>query len=158
MKYLDIDVHHGAGSSIQYTRLFALLLQLSLKAFPTFSGISMIPVTDLWLLWWASLILYLKFLSNKISFLWLKKRNIKTSIQLQFNSYWSAHFCSSCLKQIAKVLRPVVLGIILCASHGRTFSLIHGYSAPLEIYKHLEHHEESGNSKNWFLFYIWLLI
>ncbi|RZC89683.1 hypothetical protein C5167_036295 [Papaver somniferum] len=52
----------------------------------------------------------------------------------------------SVLVMIAKVLRPIALGVILCASHGRTFSLIHGYSAPLEIYKHLEHYEDSGNS------------
>ncbi|KAF9589139.1 hypothetical protein IFM89_019455 [Coptis chinensis] len=44
----------------------------------------------------------------------------------------------------AKVLRPVVLALILGASHCRTFSLIHGYSAPLEAYKHLEHHEDVG--------------
>ncbi|KAF9608777.1 hypothetical protein IFM89_011398 [Coptis chinensis] len=42
------------------------------------------------------------------------------------------------------VLKPVVLGLILVASHYRTFSLIHGYSAPLEAYKHLEHHEDVG--------------
>lgn len=46
--------------------------------------------------------------------------------------------------QIAKTLRPLVLGVILCASHSRTFSLINGYSAPLEIYKHLEHHDDVG--------------
>ncbi|KAF3442419.1 hypothetical protein FNV43_RR16335 [Rhamnella rubrinervis] len=51
---------------------------------------------------------------------------------------------NSLLVVIAKVLRPVVLGLILCASHARTFSLIHGYSAPLEIYKLLEHHEDVG--------------
>ncbi|PIN16567.1 Mannosyltransferase [Handroanthus impetiginosus] len=45
---------------------------------------------------------------------------------------------------IAKALRPLVLGLILCASHSRTFSLINGYSAPLEIYKHLEHHDDVG--------------
>ncbi|MQL98600.1 hypothetical protein Taro_031312 [Colocasia esculenta] len=45
---------------------------------------------------------------------------------------------------IAKVLRPVILSLILCASHSRTFSLLHGYSAPLEIYKHLEHHDDVG--------------
>ncbi|XP_010277032.1 PREDICTED: dol-P-Man:Man(6)GlcNAc(2)-PP-Dol alpha-1,2-mannosyltransferase [Nelumbo nucifera] len=45
---------------------------------------------------------------------------------------------------IAKALRPLVLSLILCASHSRTFSLIHGYSAPLEIYKHLEHHDDVG--------------
>lgn len=44
--------------------------------------------------------------------------------------------------QIAKYLRPVVLGVILCVSHARTFSLIHGYSAPLEIYKHLEYYDD----------------
>ncbi|XP_051145230.1 dol-P-Man:Man(6)GlcNAc(2)-PP-Dol alpha-1,2-mannosyltransferase [Andrographis paniculata] len=51
---------------------------------------------------------------------------------------------SSVLVVIAKGLRPLVLGLILCASHSRTFSLIHGYSAPLEIYKHLEHHDDAG--------------
>ncbi|KAK2997272.1 hypothetical protein RJ639_026348, partial [Escallonia herrerae] len=50
----------------------------------------------------------------------------------------------SVLFQIAKYIRPLVLGLILCASHARTFSLIHGYSAPLEIYKHLEHHGDAG--------------
>eukprot|EP00268_Persea_americana_P042654 TRINITY_DN426_c1_g1_i1.p1 TRINITY_DN426_c1_g1~~TRINITY_DN426_c1_g1_i1.p1 ORF type:complete len:574 (+),score=88.11 TRINITY_DN426_c1_g1_i1:252-1973(+) len=45
---------------------------------------------------------------------------------------------------IAKILRPVALGFILCASHARTFSLLNGYSAPLEIYKHLEYHDEAG--------------
>ncbi|XP_062096845.1 dol-P-Man:Man(6)GlcNAc(2)-PP-Dol alpha-1,2-mannosyltransferase [Humulus lupulus] len=51
---------------------------------------------------------------------------------------------NSILVMIAKLLRPVVLGLILCASHARTFSLINGYSAPLEIYKLLEHHEDVG--------------
>ncbi|KAF8391230.1 hypothetical protein HHK36_023532 [Tetracentron sinense] len=51
---------------------------------------------------------------------------------------------NSLIVMIAKVFRPMVLGLILCASHGRTFSLIHGYSAPLEIYKHLDHHEDAG--------------
>ncbi|KAL6999618.1 mannosyltransferase [Sarracenia purpurea var. burkii] len=46
------------------------------------------------------------------------------------------------LVTISKTLRPLVLGLILCSSHARTFSLIHGYSAPLEIYKHLEHHDD----------------
>ncbi|CAN0921741.1 Dol-P-Man:Man(6)GlcNAc(2)-PP-Dol alpha-1,2-mannosyltransferase [Linum grandiflorum] len=45
---------------------------------------------------------------------------------------------------IAKVLRPLVLGLILCASHGRTFSLINGYSAPMEVYKVLDHYDEAG--------------
>lgn len=49
--------------------------------------------------------------------------------------------------QIAKGLRPIVLGLILCASHARTFSLIHGYSAPIEIYKLLEHHEDVGTGE-----------
>lgn len=48
------------------------------------------------------------------------------------------------LVMIAKTLRPVVLGLILSASHARTFSLINGYSAPLEIYKLLEHHDDVG--------------
>lgn len=53
--------------------------------------------------------------------------------------------------QIAKFLRPVILGLILCVSHSRTFSLIHGYSAPLEIYKHFEHHDDAGTGENPFV-------
>jgi len=41
-------------------------------------------------------------------------------------------------------MRPVILGFILCASHSRTFALINGYSAPLEVYKLLEHHDDAG--------------
>ncbi|XP_072999408.1 alpha-1,2-mannosyltransferase ALG9 [Typha latifolia] len=48
------------------------------------------------------------------------------------------------LVKIAKGLRPLFLGLILCASHSRTFSIINGYSAPMQIYKHLEHHEDAG--------------
>uniref|UniRef100_A0A803LVR9 Mannosyltransferase n=1 Tax=Chenopodium quinoa TaxID=63459 RepID=A0A803LVR9_CHEQI len=51
---------------------------------------------------------------------------------------------SSALVMIAKFVRPLILGFILCVSHSRTFSLIHGYSAPLEIYKHLQYHEDAG--------------
>ncbi|XP_073123149.1 alpha-1,2-mannosyltransferase ALG9 [Henckelia pumila] len=51
---------------------------------------------------------------------------------------------NSLLVMIAKTLRPLVLGLILCFSHARTFSIINGYSAPLEIYKHLEHHDNAG--------------
>ncbi|XP_057795963.1 dol-P-Man:Man(6)GlcNAc(2)-PP-Dol alpha-1,2-mannosyltransferase [Salvia miltiorrhiza] len=50
----------------------------------------------------------------------------------------------SLLVTIAKAMRPMVLGLILCASHSRTFSLINGYSAPVEIYKHLEHYDDVG--------------
>lgn len=46
---------------------------------------------------------------------------------------------------IGKFIRPVILGIILSISHSRTFSLIHGYSAPLEIYKHLQYHDDAGD-------------
>lgn len=46
--------------------------------------------------------------------------------------------------QIAKFIRPVVLGLILTASHARTFSLINGYGAPLETYKILEHYDDVG--------------
>lgn len=53
--------------------------------------------------------------------------------------------------QVAKFLRPVILGLILCVSHSRTFSLIHGYSAPLEIYKHFEHHDDVGTGENPFI-------
>ncbi|KAI8552457.1 hypothetical protein RHMOL_Rhmol06G0268100 [Rhododendron molle] len=54
---------------------------------------------------------------------------------------------NSLLISIAQTLRPLVLGLILCISHARTFSLIHGYSAPLEIYKHLDYHDhlETGS-------------
>ncbi|KAH7861770.1 hypothetical protein Vadar_030627 [Vaccinium darrowii] len=48
------------------------------------------------------------------------------------------------LIMIAQSLRPLVLGLILCVSHARTFSIIHGYSAPLEIYKHLDYHDHVG--------------
>ncbi|KAF7140849.1 hypothetical protein RHSIM_Rhsim06G0207300 [Rhododendron simsii] len=51
---------------------------------------------------------------------------------------------NSLLISIAQILRPLVLGLILCISHARTFSLIHGYSAPLEIYKHLDYHDHLG--------------
>ncbi|KAJ6830032.1 dol-P-Man:Man(6)GlcNAc(2)-PP-Dol alpha-1,2-mannosyltransferase [Iris pallida] len=51
----------------------------------------------------------------------------------------------SILVKIAKGLRPVILGLILCVSHCRTFSMLNGYSAPLEIYKHFEHHEDVGD-------------
>ncbi|XP_058221518.1 dol-P-Man:Man(6)GlcNAc(2)-PP-Dol alpha-1,2-mannosyltransferase [Rhododendron vialii] len=51
---------------------------------------------------------------------------------------------NSLLISIAQTLRPLVLGLILCVSHARTFSLIHGYSAPLEIYKHLDYHDHLG--------------
>ncbi|XP_049414116.1 dol-P-Man:Man(6)GlcNAc(2)-PP-Dol alpha-1,2-mannosyltransferase isoform X2 [Solanum stenotomum] len=51
---------------------------------------------------------------------------------------------SSTLVTIAKTLRPLALGLILCVSHARTFSLINGYSAPIEIYKHLDYHDDAG--------------
>ena len=54
--------------------------------------------------------------------------------------------------QIAKGVRPLVLGLILCASHARTFSIIHGYSAPLEIYKHLEYHDDAGTGRSLYLY------
>ncbi|XP_047167751.1 dol-P-Man:Man(6)GlcNAc(2)-PP-Dol alpha-1,2-mannosyltransferase isoform X2 [Vigna umbellata] len=52
----------------------------------------------------------------------------------------------SIIVTVAKVMRPVALSLILYASHARTFSLIHGYSAPLEVYKILEHHDAENNS------------
>ncbi|XP_047332562.1 dol-P-Man:Man(6)GlcNAc(2)-PP-Dol alpha-1,2-mannosyltransferase [Impatiens glandulifera] len=51
---------------------------------------------------------------------------------------------ASLLVTIAKLVRPLALGIILWASHSRTFSIIHGYSAPMEIYKHLDYHDDVG--------------
>ena len=57
-------------------------------------------------------------------------------------------------EQIAKFFRPIILGFILCVSHSRTFSLIHGYSAPLEIYKHLQYHEDAGDGELWKLVYV----
>ncbi|KAL4323276.1 hypothetical protein GQ457_11G013780 [Hibiscus cannabinus] len=51
---------------------------------------------------------------------------------------------NSIIVMMAKFLRPVVLSLILCASHARTFSLINGYAAPLEVYKILEHHDDAG--------------
>ncbi|XP_014498800.1 dol-P-Man:Man(6)GlcNAc(2)-PP-Dol alpha-1,2-mannosyltransferase isoform X1 [Vigna radiata var. radiata] len=52
----------------------------------------------------------------------------------------------SIIVTVAKVMRPVALSLILYASHARTFSLIHGYSAPLEVYKILEHYDAENNS------------
>ncbi|KAL6196612.1 hypothetical protein ACLB2K_032226 [Fragaria x ananassa] len=60
-----------------------------------------------------------------------------------FRSKYNSHD-DSALVMAAKILRPVILSLILCASHARTFSLINGYSAPIEIYKLLEHHEDAG--------------
>ncbi|KAK6934152.1 GPI mannosyltransferase, partial [Dillenia turbinata] len=60
-----------------------------------------------------------------------------------FRDPYNPHYLSYGF-MISKFLRPVVLGLILCASHARTFSLIHGYSAPIEIYKHFEHHDDTG--------------
>lgn len=54
--------------------------------------------------------------------------------------------------QIAKFLRPAFLGLILCASHARTFSLVNGYGAPIEVYKILEHHDDAGKGMNKFFF------
>ncbi|XP_016437319.2 alpha-1,2-mannosyltransferase ALG9 [Nicotiana tabacum] len=51
---------------------------------------------------------------------------------------------TSVLVMIAKFLRPLALGLILCSSHARTFSLINGYSAPIEIYKHLDYYDDAG--------------
>ncbi|OAY54789.1 dol-P-Man:Man(6)GlcNAc(2)-PP-Dol alpha-1,2-mannosyltransferase [Manihot esculenta] len=51
---------------------------------------------------------------------------------------------NSMIVMIAKFLRPAFLGLILCASHARTFSLVNGYGAPIEVYKILEHHDDAG--------------
>lgn len=45
----------------------------------------------------------------------------------------------------------MALSLILCASHSRTFSLINGYGAPMEVYKILEHHDDAGPGKNYYL-------
>ncbi|KAG6529566.1 hypothetical protein ZIOFF_011774 [Zingiber officinale] len=45
---------------------------------------------------------------------------------------------------IAKGLRPIFLGLLLCAPIAAR-SLYNGYFAPLEIYKHLGHHDVIGN-------------
>ncbi|GKE10455.1 hypothetical protein Tco_1414006, partial [Tanacetum coccineum] len=42
--------------------------------------------------------------------------------------------------KIAKFKRPSFIGLNLCVSHSRTFSVVNGYGAPLEIYKHFGHH------------------
>ncbi|KAL9259999.1 Dol-P-Man:Man(6)GlcNAc(2)-PP-Dol alpha-1,2-mannosyltransferase-like protein [Drosera capensis] len=60
-----------------------------------------------------------------------------------FRDVYGSHD-DSILVKLSKYIRPVILGVILCVSHARTFSLINGYSAPLEIYKHLDYHEDSG--------------
>ncbi|KAG6485874.1 hypothetical protein ZIOFF_054441 [Zingiber officinale] len=53
----------------------------------------------------------------------------------------------SLIVTITKGLRPIFLGLILCASNSCTFSILNEYSAPLEIYKHLGHHDVIGNGK-----------
>ncbi|GJW86713.1 hypothetical protein Tco_0162053, partial [Tanacetum coccineum] len=50
----------------------------------------------------------------------------------------------SFLYKIAKYKRPSFIGLILCISHSRTFSVINGYGAPLKIYKHFGHHYDDG--------------
>ncbi|XP_020244579.1 dol-P-Man:Man(6)GlcNAc(2)-PP-Dol alpha-1,2-mannosyltransferase [Asparagus officinalis] len=52
----------------------------------------------------------------------------------------------SLLVKVAKGLRPVFLGLILCASHSRTFSILNGYSAPMAVYKLLDYHYEDVGS------------
>ncbi|KAJ9551461.1 hypothetical protein OSB04_015506 [Centaurea solstitialis] len=49
------------------------------------------------------------------------------------------------LHKTAKYVRPLLIGLVLCVSHSRTFSIINGYAAPLEIYKHFEHHYDAGS-------------
>ncbi|KAL8129798.1 hypothetical protein V2J09_018953 [Rumex salicifolius] len=53
-------------------------------------------------------------------------------------------YSTSVLVTVSKVVRPLILAVILCLSHSRTFSLINGYSAPIEIYKHLDYHDDAG--------------
>uniref|UniRef100_A0A0D6R9T7 Mannosyltransferase n=1 Tax=Araucaria cunninghamii TaxID=56994 RepID=A0A0D6R9T7_ARACU len=38
---------------------------------------------------------------------------------------------------IAKIVRPLLLGFILAVCHSRTNALLYGYSAPMEVYKHM---------------------
>ena len=75
----------------------------------------------------------------------LSKVPMQFLIYINENS-WSTSCCVH--TQISKFLRPVVLSLILCVSHARTFSLIHGYSAPMEIYKLLEHHDDAGTGES----------
>lgn len=60
----------------------------------------------------------------------------------RFSSISQSHYFLH--MQVAKSLRPIALSLILAASHCRTFSLLNGYSAPLEVYKLLEHHDDVG--------------
>ncbi|GLJ37297.1 hypothetical protein SUGI_0756550 [Cryptomeria japonica] len=46
---------------------------------------------------------------------------------------------------VAKILRPLVLGFILAVFHSRTNALLYGYSAPVEVYKHLASLSNMGN-------------
>lgn len=50
---------------------------------------------------------------------------------------FQAVYEESILVQVAKVLRPLTLGIILAICHSRTNALLYGYSAPMDVYKHL---------------------
>lgn len=120
----------NSGSYIQYTLLFALLRLLSLRAFLIFSETSIILMIILGLLWYDYQI-----------------------VPCVCTRQLMAVFICSCscllffLLQTAKILRPVTLSLILCASHARTFSLINGYAGPLEVYKILEHHDDAGKGE-----------
>ncbi|XP_011005506.1 PREDICTED: dol-P-Man:Man(6)GlcNAc(2)-PP-Dol alpha-1,2-mannosyltransferase-like [Populus euphratica] len=58
---------------------------------------------------------------------------------------------NSWLVLIAKFVRPVVLGLILSASQARTFSLINGCGARIEVYKILEHDDDVGKGMIYFV-------
>jgi len=127
LELTDLFRSFCAGFSIQYIHWYVLQLQLLLTAFLIFS------MTNIHLI-----------------SLSLKRLAWRVEWYLHFLLYWlvmAVKFFSWCLWQIAKGLRPLILGFILCASHSRTFSMLNGYGAPLQIYQHLEYHEDSGPGK-----------
>lgn len=92
-----------------------------------------------------------KYNPNNASLLVMVNLHLNNANSCCLNLRFLELIVSSTHLQIAKSLQPLVLGLILCASHSRTFSLIHGYSAPLETYKHLEHHDDAGDGEEEFV-------
>ena len=63
---------------------------------------------------------------------------------------FQAVYEESNLVQVAKVLRPLTLGLILDFFHSRTNALLYEYSSPMDMYKHLAslRSRDDENSEN----------
>lgn len=114
-----------AGFSIQFIHWYVWQQLLLLTAFPIFSTTNMQMSSQFSRrLTWRSLSHFMCFRD------------------------WGWFYIFWYIWQIAKGLRPLILGFILCTSHSRTFSMLNGYGAPLQIYRHLEYHEDTGPGKD----------